>query len=115
MDGFIIGSEFRGLTWVRGSGDTFPFVSELVRLAGDVRAILGSDTKLTYGADWTEYFGYQPPDGSGDVYYHLDPLWPRPRSMQWVSTTTCRLPTGATAIWGPPIRMACARRKTAQR
>ncbi len=78
MDGFIIGSEFRGLTWVRGSGDTFPFVSELVRLAGDVRAILGSDTKLTYGADWTEYFGYQPPDGSGDVYYHLDPLWASP-------------------------------------
>lgn len=78
VDGFIIGSEFRGLTWVRGSGDMFPFVSELVRLAGDVRAILGSGTKLTYGADWTEYFGYQPPDGSGDVYYHLDPLWASP-------------------------------------
>ncbi|MGE6743510.1 baseplate multidomain protein megatron [Allorhizobium pseudoryzae] len=78
VDGFIIGSEFRGLSWVRGPGDSFPFVSELVRLAGDVRAILGSGTKLTYGADWTEYFGYQPPDGSGDVYYHLDPLWAAP-------------------------------------
>src|SRR5690606_22299574 len=25
--------------------------------------------------DWSEYFGYQPADGSGDVYFHLDPLW----------------------------------------
>jgi hypothetical protein len=27
------------------------------------------------GADWSEYFGHQPSDGSGDVYFHLDPLW----------------------------------------
>ncbi len=30
---------------------------------------------MTYAADWSEYFGHQPGDGSGDVYFHLDPLW----------------------------------------
>lgn len=28
-----------------------------------------------YAADWSEYFGHQPNDGSGDLFYHLDPLW----------------------------------------
>ena len=35
-------------------------------------------TLLRYAADWSEYFGHQPPDGSGDVYFHLDPLWASP-------------------------------------
>jgi hypothetical protein len=75
VDGFIIGSELRGLTMVRdGSGD-FPFVDTLVELAEDVQAITGSATKLTYAADWTEYSGYRPDDGSGDVYFNLDKLW----------------------------------------
>ncbi|MGF9692889.1 glycoside hydrolase/phage tail family protein [Rhizobium sp. 0TCS1.26] len=78
VDGFIIGSELRGLTRVRGPGDGFPFVAELVRLASDLRALLGPATRLTYGADWSEYFGYQPQDGSGDVYFNLDPLWASP-------------------------------------
>ena len=39
------------------------------------KAVLGPGTKVTYAADWSEYFGHQPPDGSGDVYFHLDPLW----------------------------------------
>ncbi len=30
---------------------------------------------VTYAADWSEYFGHQPPDGSGDAIFHLDPLW----------------------------------------
>lgn len=75
VDGFIIGSEFRGLTTVRGATNSFPFVDELVRLAGDCRTALGPSVKLTYGADWSEYFGYHPADGSGDVFFHLDPLW----------------------------------------
>jgi hypothetical protein len=53
-------------------------VTTLVALAGEVRDILGADTKISYGADWSEYFGYQPPDGSGDVFFHLDPLWSDP-------------------------------------
>ncbi|KQV43510.1 MULTISPECIES: glycoside hydrolase/phage tail family protein [unclassified Rhizobium] len=76
VDGFIIGSEFRGLTQLRDEAGQFPFVDELVALAGDVRAVLGVGTKLTYAADWSEYFGYQPADGS--VFYNLDPLWASP-------------------------------------
>ena len=53
----------------------FPVVEQLIALAGDVRAILGADVKIGYAADWSEYFGYQPQDGTGDVYFHLDPLW----------------------------------------
>ncbi|MTD96259.1 hypothetical protein GIW81_18115 [Hyphomicrobium sp. xq] len=34
-----------------------------------------SVTLPRYAADWSEYFGHQPPDGTGDVYFHLDPLW----------------------------------------
>ena len=78
VDGFIIGSELRGLTQLRDGTGAFPFVEQLVTLAADVRAILGAETKLTYGADWTEYFGYHPADGSGEVHYHLDPLWASP-------------------------------------
>ena len=36
---------------------------------------LGAETKISYAADWSEYFGYQPQDGTGDVFFHLDPLW----------------------------------------
>jgi hypothetical protein len=78
VDGFILCSELRGLSQVRASASDYPFVAALVALAADVRAVLGPDTKITYGADWSEYFGHQPPDGSGDVYFHLDPLWASP-------------------------------------
>jgi hypothetical protein len=78
IDGFIIGSELRGLTQIRDEADRFPFVEQLVALAADVRARLGAGTKITYGADWSEYFAYHPSDGSGDVFFHLDPLWASP-------------------------------------
>ncbi|MEM6934410.1 MAG: glycoside hydrolase/phage tail family protein, partial [Pseudomonadota bacterium] len=47
-------------------------------LAADCRSILGPDCAISYAADWSDYFGYHPQDGSGDVYYHLDPLWADP-------------------------------------
>lgn len=75
VEGFVIGSELRSLTQARGPGNSFPAVEELRLLAVDCRAILGSDVKIGYAADWSEYFGYQPQDGSGDVFFHLDPLW----------------------------------------
>jgi hypothetical protein len=78
VDSFIIGSELRGLTTLRDGAGAFPFVEVLCTLADEVKALLGAGTAVTYGADWSEYFGYQPPDGSGDVLYHLDPLWVRP-------------------------------------
>ncbi len=75
VDTFIIGSELRGLTWLRDNTGHHPFVEGLIALARDVRAILGANTIITYGADWSEYFGYHPQDNSGDVIFHLDPLW----------------------------------------
>ncbi len=75
IEAFQIGSELRGLSIVRSNANTFPFVAALTALAADVKAILGPSVKVFYTADWSEYFGYQPGDGSGDVYFHLDPLW----------------------------------------
>ena len=75
VDAFLIGSELRGITQVRSGASSYPAVAELVDLAADVRAILGPGTKLSYAADWSEYFGHHPQDGSGDVFFHLDPLW----------------------------------------
>jgi hypothetical protein len=78
VDAFVIGTELRGLTQVRSSASTYPFVTALASLAADVKSVLGSSTKVTYAADWSEYFGHQPQDGSNDVYFHLDPLWSSP-------------------------------------
>ncbi|PZX03196.1 baseplate multidomain protein megatron, partial [Celeribacter halophilus] len=75
VDAFLIGSELRGLTTIRSASGTYPVVSKLQELAEDVRGILGSGTAISYAADWSEYFGHHPSDGSGDVYFHLDPLW----------------------------------------
>ena len=75
VDGFLIGSELRGVTTVRGAGGTYPAVSALKALAADVRGLVGGGTKLGYAADWSEYFGHQPADGSGHAVFHLDPLW----------------------------------------
>jgi hypothetical protein len=75
VDAFLIGSELRGLTTLRDDRNDFPFVERLCSLAAEVRSILGPSAKITYGADWSEYFGYHPPDGSGDVFFHLDALW----------------------------------------
>lgn len=75
VDAFLIGSELRGLTQVRDGAASYPFVVALMTLAADVKAVLGSQTNVSYAADWSEYFGHQPQDGSGDVFFHLDALW----------------------------------------
>lgn len=75
VEAFLIGSELRGLTQIRGAGGSFPVVQALRVLAAEVRSILGAGTKISYGADWSEYFGYQPQDGSNDRLFHLDALW----------------------------------------
>ncbi|HEY4193847.1 MAG TPA: glycoside hydrolase/phage tail family protein [Mesorhizobium sp.] len=75
VNAFLIGSELRGLTTLRDEHGAFPFVEQLCGLAADVRSIVGAQTRLTYGADWSEYFGHHPEDGSGDAYFHLDALW----------------------------------------
>jgi len=75
VDAFLLGSELRGVTTTRDNADNYPAVTHMISLAAEVRAILGPSTKISYAADWSEYFGHQPGDGSGDVFFHLDPLW----------------------------------------
>jgi hypothetical protein len=72
VDAFAIGSELRGLTQIRGAGDSFPAVAALRALAADVRGILGPGVKITYAADWSEYAGHS---ADGNLYFPLDPLW----------------------------------------
>ncbi|MCP5085875.1 MAG: host specificity protein [Rhodobacteraceae bacterium] len=75
VEGFNIGSEMRALTQIRDGIGSFPAVAALQQLAQDVRSVVGPTTKIGYAADWSEFFGYHPEDGSGDVFFHLDPLW----------------------------------------
>lgn len=74
-DGMLIGSEMRGLTHMRDADGGYPAVTQLKTLAAECRAVVGPDVALSYAADWSEYFGHRPDDGSGDVIFHLDPLW----------------------------------------
>jgi hypothetical protein len=75
VDAFLIGSELRGLTRVRDGATSYPAVAALKTLAADVRAILGSGTKLSYAADWSEYNNHQTGDTAGALLFNLDPLW----------------------------------------
>ena len=75
VDVFLIGSELKALTSVRDSTTTFPAVAKLKTLAADVKTILGAGVKIGYAADWSEYNNYNPGDGTGDLFFHLDPLW----------------------------------------
>jgi len=77
VEAFCIGSEMRGLTQIRDD-QGFVAVEQLRQLASECRALLGASVKIGYAADWSEYFGYHPQDGTGDVYFHLDPLWADP-------------------------------------
>ncbi len=71
-DAFVIGSELIGLTRVHDASMNFPAVDALRGLANDVRQLVGSNTLVTYAADWSEYHHT---DGG---WYHLDPLWASP-------------------------------------
>jgi hypothetical protein len=86
VDAFLIGSEMRGLTTVQSAPASYPAVQAFRDLAADVRSVLGASSKLSYAADWSEYFGHHPDDEPGDpgsdpgqaVFFHLDPLWADP-------------------------------------
>lgn len=75
ITGFLIGSELRALVGLRDSSSHFPAVDHLKTLAADAKAILGSGVKIGYAADWSDWNGHRPSDGSGDLFFHLDPLW----------------------------------------
>ena len=78
VDAFLIGTEMPGLTTIRSGAYSYPAVQAYRDLLADLRSILGSSTNIDYAADWSEYFGHQPGDGSDDVFFHLDPLWVDP-------------------------------------
>ncbi len=69
VDAFIIGTEMKGLTSIQESSDnSFPAVDEFISLATQVKATMGSSTKISYAADWSEYH-------SNDGWFNLDKLW----------------------------------------
>jgi hypothetical protein len=72
VDAFVIGSELRALTSVNAGAGVYPAVTQFISLAASVKQVMGSSTKLTYAADWSEYHHT---DGG---WYHLDPLWASP-------------------------------------
>lgn len=74
VDRFVVGTEMVGANQIRDASNNFPFVDGLVSLAAEVTSMLPS-AKIGYAADWSEYNSYRPGDGTGDVYFHLDPLW----------------------------------------
>lgn len=76
VDAFLVGSEFVGLTRVRSGAGQYPFVSVLMGLAVEVKAILGDATKVSYAADWTEYGAHAPL--KGELRFPLDPFWASP-------------------------------------
>ncbi len=78
VDAFLIGSELKALTRVRAASGVYPAVNALVTLADEVKAIVGSDTKVTYGADWTEYGAHVVDAAASEVRFPLDPLWASP-------------------------------------
>ncbi|NRG19384.1 glycoside hydrolase TIM-barrel-like domain-containing protein [Rhizobiales bacterium] len=76
VDAMLIGSEMRGLTRLGDNAGGYPFVEALRTLAGDVRSIVGGETKITYAADWSEYGSHTPVPG--ELRFPLDPLWADP-------------------------------------
>ncbi|MEM8849254.1 MAG: glycoside hydrolase TIM-barrel-like domain-containing protein [Pseudomonadota bacterium] len=74
VDAFLIGTEMRGMSMTPADDGSYPFVTALKTLAAEVRSIL-PDAKISYAADWSEYHSHQ---DSGDLRFHLDPLWADP-------------------------------------
>jgi hypothetical protein len=78
VNAFLIGSELKSLTRVRSASGVYPAVTALAALAADVKAIVGANTAVTYGADWTEYGAHVVDDTASEVRFPLDALWASP-------------------------------------
>ena len=78
VDAFLIGSELKALTRIRAASGVYPAVDALKTLAADVRTIVGADTVITYGADWTEYGAHVVDADAQEVRFPLDALWASP-------------------------------------
>ncbi|HCR86352.1 MAG TPA: hypothetical protein DIV86_06705, partial [Alphaproteobacteria bacterium] len=68
VDAFLIGSELKSLTSINNGSGVYPAVDEFIDLADQVKTIMGSTTKISYAADWSEYH-------SKDGIYYMDKLW----------------------------------------
>ena len=77
VDAFLIGSELASLTRVRSAPGVYPAADALALLAGDVKRVVGSGVKVSYGADWTEY-GAHVLNGGAEVRFPLDVVWASP-------------------------------------
>lgn len=75
VDAFLIGTEMVGMTTIRSSASNYPSIAHLKTLAATVSTTMGSGTKVSYAANWSEYHSHRPSDGTGDIYYPLDELW----------------------------------------
>ncbi len=74
VNAFVIGTELRDLNAIH-EGTYYPFVDCLIRLAGEVKAMLGDGVTVTYSANWDEYHhGW---NGS-ECTRQLDKLWAFP-------------------------------------
>lgn len=83
MKAFYVGTEMRGITQTRRDGvGVYPGVSAFSALIDDVKTLFNAaglpDVQVSYAADWSEYHSHRPTDGSGDVFFNLDPLWMNP-------------------------------------
>lgn len=76
ITGLVIGSEYVGLTRVRGASG-YPAVRAFRAIAAAVRERLGPGVALVYGADWTEY-GAHVLDGGATIRFPLDDLFADP-------------------------------------
>lgn len=65
---FVIGSEMRGITQYMPSAGVFPGVTNFKSLAASVKAAVGSNVKVGYAADWSEYH-------SVNGWFNMDTLW----------------------------------------
>lgn len=75
ITGFLIGSGLAGLTSARNDATSFRAIDQLVYVATQCAGFFDAGIKVGYAADWTEYNNYRAPDGSGDIFFNLDPLW----------------------------------------
>ncbi|GGF53241.1 hypothetical protein GCM10007301_10880 [Azorhizobium oxalatiphilum] len=73
VETMLIGSELTALTRVRGAQGRFPAAERLATLAADVKAIVGTGTNVSYGANWDEYGAQTFLDGA--TAFPLDVLW----------------------------------------
>ena len=78
VDAVLIGSELASLTRVRSAPGVYPAATRLAALAADVAAIVGPGTRVTYGADWTEYGAHVVDAAAQEVGFPLDELWASP-------------------------------------